>query len=71
MRNYNITRAIRWNSELKLTELNSNSHKTRLVKRCILTGRKGKVHNTFRYSRLSFLKFAQNGIIHGLKKSVR
>lgn len=70
IKNNNICKTIRWNSELKLTELNSNGHKNRQVNRCILTGRKGKFNKLFRLSRLSFLKFARNGFICGLKKSV-
>ena len=70
-KNNNVTKTIRWNSELKLTKLNSNSYKTRIVKRCTVTGRKGKFHSMFRFSRLSFLKFARNGLICGLKKSAR
>ena len=70
-KNNNVTKTVRWNSELKLTSLNSNSYKTRTVKRCMFTGRKGKFHSMFRFSRLSFLKFARNGLICGLKKSAR
>jgi ribosomal protein S14 len=70
-KNNNITKTVRWNSELKLTNLNSNSYKTRIVKRCVFTGRKNKINPMFRISRLSFLKFARNGLINGLKKSAR
>jgi small subunit ribosomal protein S14 len=70
-KNNNITKTTRWNSELKLTDLNANSYKSRLVNRCVLTGRKSKSNGAFRFSRLSFLKFARNGLIAGLKKSVR
>ncbi len=70
-KNNNICKTIRWNSELKLTEINSNSHKNRSVNRCILTGRKGKIDKFFRFSRLSFLKFTRKGYVCGLKKSVR
>lgn len=70
-KNNNICKTIRWNSELKLTEINSNSHKNRSVNRCIVTGRKGKFNKFFRFSRLSFLKFTRKGLISGLKKSVR
>jgi small subunit ribosomal protein S14 len=69
-KNNNICKTIRWNSELKLTEINHNSHKNRIVNRCVLTGRKGKFNKFFRFSRLSFLKFARIGFICGLKKSV-
>jgi small subunit ribosomal protein S14 len=68
-RNTIISKTVRWNSELKLTTLSSNVFKTRLVKRCFLTGRKQKINKRFNVSRLAFLKLARNGIIPGLKKS--
>jgi small subunit ribosomal protein S14 len=71
IKNNNICKTIRWNSELKLTEINSNSHKNRLVNRCMLTGRKGKFNKLFRFSRLSFLKFTRKGFVSGLKKSIK
>jgi len=67
--NYLILKTIRWNSELKLNTFLSNSHKTRLVKRCILTGRKNKFNKNLNISRLVFLKLARKGFITGLKKS--
>jgi ribosomal protein S14 len=71
VRNNNVTKTIRWNSELKLGDLKPNSHKNRQVNRCVLTGRKSKFNSAFRFSRLSFLKFARNGLICGLRKSAR
>jgi len=70
--NTNVTKPIRWNSELELTNSSFNSSKkNQIVNRCILTGRKSKVAPKFRVSRLSFLKLARNGFISGLKKSMR
>ena len=70
-KNNSIIKTLRWNSELELTNLNSNSFKTRIVKRCVFTSRKGKINPMFRISRLAFLKLARNGLIAGLKKSAR
>lgn len=64
-----ITKSIRWNSELSLSMFMLNSHKIRLVKRCIITGRKNKFNKTLNISRLLFLKLARKGFITGLKKS--
>jgi len=69
IRNIAISKTIRWNSELKLTTLSLNVFKTRLVKRCFLTGRKQKINKRFNVSRLAFLKLARTGAIPGLKKS--
>ena len=66
--NCSISKSTRWNSELNLTMLLLNSHKTRLVKRCILTERKNKVDKSLNISRLSFLRLARKGFIIGLKK---
>jgi len=35
----------------------------------LLTGRKSKVNKSYKFSRLSFLRLARNGLIVGLKKS--
>ena len=66
--NHSVLKTVRWNSEQKLNTLISNSYKTRLVKRCILTGRKNKYNKNLNISRLSFLKLARKGFITGLKK---
>jgi len=65
-KNTNIIKTTRWNSGLKFP---SGNYKTSLVKRCVLTGRKNKINESFRFSRLSFLKLVRNGFIPGFKKS--
>ena len=71
VKNSNLTKTIRWNSELKLSQIPKTKFKTQLVKRCILTGRKSKFNERFRFSRLSFSKLVRNGCISGVKKSAR
>ena len=68
LKNKNLSRTIRWNSELYLSDI---KFKTKLVKRCILTGRKSKFNESFRFSRLMFLRLVRNGFISGFKKSAR
>lgn len=68
-KNTTLPKIIRWNSNLKFTELLKNSYLTSSVKRCVITGRKKKINKNYRLSRLSFLKFARNGFISGLTKS--
>ena len=46
------------------------SSKIRLINRCLLTNRKKRINNLYSFSRISFLKLAQNNYIYGLKKSV-
>lgn len=67
-KNIAVSKPTRWNSSLKFIDFETNSFDTRIVNRCILTGRKNKV-NHFKFSRLSFLKLVRNGLIFGLKKS--
>ena len=68
-KNHSIPKTVRWNSNLKFTNFVKISNSTSLVNRCVFTGRKKKIHNCFKLSRLSFLKFARNGLISGLTKS--
>jgi len=67
-KNKNLAKTTCWNSELALSKI---KFKTQLVKRCILTGRKSKFNEKFRFSRLSFLRLVRNGFISGFKKSAR
>jgi len=69
VRNNNLLKRVRWSANLQLSDLFVNSSKSRLVNRCIITGRKSKVIKNYRFSRLSFLRLARNGLILGLKKS--
>ena len=66
-KNVKITKQNRWNFNLNLSNINCNS--TSLVKRCVLTGQKKKINKFFNLSRLSFLRLARNGLIHGIRKS--
>lgn len=68
-KNHSISKTIRWNSDLKFTSFLNNTSSKGLVNRCVFTGRKKKIHSNFNLSRLSFLKFARNGLISGLTKS--
>jgi len=70
VRNTNLIKICRWETHLKFSNLLKKSLRTRLVHRCILTGRKGKFTNLYKFSRLVFLKLVRNSAISGLKKSV-
>lgn len=68
-KNTSIKPSLRHNISLKLFNISDNEFNTRVVNRCIVTYRKSKIHNYFRFSRLFFLKLARQGAISGLKKS--
>ena len=69
VKNIKLINLTRWNAVLKLTTLPKKSIRTRLVNRCVLTGRKGKFTNSYKFSRLVFLRLLRAGNISGLKKS--
>jgi len=69
IRNTNLLKKARWSANLELSDLFVNSSRSRLVNRCVLTGRKSKVRNSYHFSRLIFLRMAKNGLISGLKRS--
>ena len=60
---------IRWNAQLELTQLPSNSSKVYLTNRCILTGRRKHINKFYKFSRIEFLKLARTGNISNLRKS--
>ena len=68
-KNESLTKITRWNSNSQLSILNSNSYSIKLVRRCIITGRKNILNKMFKISRLAFLKLARNGLISGIKKA--
>jgi small subunit ribosomal protein S14 len=69
VKNINLINITRWNAALKLTTLPKKSVKTRLVNRCILTGRKGKFTSSYKFSRLVLLRLIRAGSVSGVTKS--
>lgn len=67
--NSNYFKFIYWNSSFKLTDVFEKISKTRIVDRCIVTGRKSKFNKFFRFSRIVFLRLSKLSLILGLKKS--
>ncbi|KAI3881520.1 hypothetical protein MKX03_035598 [Papaver bracteatum] len=54
---------------IKLSKLPRNSSFTRIVNRCVFTGRARAVYNMFRMSRIVFRDLADKGALTGVKKS--
>ena len=69
IKNSNLNNPIRWSANLKAADLSATNFKHKIVKRCVLTGRKSKIHDKYRFSRLVFLRLVRNGLVSGLKKS--
>jgi ribosomal protein S14 len=70
VKNSNLYKTTRWNASLLLTDFcYTQTTKTRVVNRCIFTGRKGKFRQSYKFSRLVFLNLARNGLINGIRKS--
>jgi len=69
VKNMKLVNITRWNAVLRLSSLSKKGAKTRLVNRCILTSRKGRSTNSYRFSRLVFLRLVRSGNISGLTKS--
>ncbi len=69
-KNYYLTKNIRWNANLTLTELPKNQNENRLVNRCIFTYRKSAFRQLYSISRILFLKLARQNQIYGIKKNV-
>ena len=68
-KNTNFSKLVAWNSGFKVMNTISKFNKTKLVNRCIYSGRYNKTHYYYRFSRLSFLQFARNSMIPGVFKS--
>jgi small subunit ribosomal protein S14 len=59
----------RWKAGLELSELPKNSSPTRVINRCLLTGRSRSIDRDFKLSRICLRELAGSGSIPGLKKS--
>ncbi len=68
-KNQRVPSNVRWNSGLEFSQNFFSNNIRSSVNRCVFTGRKKQIHKNFKLSRLSFLKFARNGLINGLVKS--
>tara|TARA_B110001450_G_scaffold255939_1_gene284812 strand:+ start:1100 stop:1399 length:300 start_codon:yes stop_codon:yes gene_type:complete len=60
----------RYTAQLKLQKLPRNSAKTRIKKRCVLTGRSQGIVGPFNISRIKLRELAEQGYIPGLKKAI-
>ncbi len=58
-----------WEAQMKLQKLPRDSSKSRLRKRCQLTGRPHGVFNKFKLSRIKIREEGMKGNIPGLKKA--
>ena len=64
-----LPRDVRYKSFQKLTRLPRNSSTTRVVNRCVVTGRGHSVYRLFGLSRLKFRELASAGLLMGVTKS--
>lgn len=53
----------------KLDDLPKNSSFTRVMNRCVFTGRSRSVYRMFKVSRIVFRELASGGLLHGVKKA--
>jgi small subunit ribosomal protein S14 len=60
---------LRWEANLKLSNLPKNSSKTRAKNRCIITNRGKAIHQDFKISRIILRQLGSAGEISGLRKS--
>ena len=67
LKNQNFNNSIRWKSKYKITKLCKQS-KTKLSKRCVLTGSPSNFNKKFRFSRLQFFDLSRRALISGLIK---
>lgn len=66
--NDNVIKTMRWNADL--TEFKRSLSSIQLTNRCIITGRKNIYNQSYKLSRIIFLKYARKGVISNLIKSV-
>lgn len=68
-RNNNFFKLLRWNANFSLKILPTNSSKTRISNRCILTVNKKRLNKLSNFSRTVFLEKVRSGYINNVQKS--
>ena len=69
VRDTELPNEVRENAQCKLADLPRNSSFTRVMNRCVFTGRARSVYQLFRVSRIVFRELASKGMLHGVKKA--
>jgi len=69
LKNKNIVINERYDAQIKLLKMNTNSSKIRLKKRCVLTGRASGIVGPFNISRIKLRDILGYGLIPGVQKS--
>lgn len=60
---------IRYKAFLLLASLPKNSSKTRVIQRCVYTGRTRSLIKNWKISRLKFRDLTRNGLLYGVKRA--
>jgi ribosomal protein S14 len=67
--NFNLPHIVRFNASYQLNKISKTASKTLISNRCVATINKKKFGKLTNYSRIFFLKLAQNNKIYGLTKA--
>lgn len=67
--NLNLPHIVRFNAAHRLNKITKTASKTLISNRCVITINKKKFGKFTNYSRIFFLKLAQNNKIYGLTKA--
>jgi small subunit ribosomal protein S14 len=65
--NRSLSNKLRFLIFIELSKISKNSSKSRIVNRCIFTGRAHSVYKTFRVNRMQLKDLAFNNLIPGIK----
>ena len=66
-KNVKINKSIRWKVVSLFFSFNSNKFKTKLINRCVISGKQRGVLSKFKVSRILFAKYSYSGKFFSLK----
>ena len=66
-KNTKIIKSIRWKASSFFFKINQNKFKTKIVNRCIISGRQKGILTKFKLSRILFAKYAYSGNLFSIK----
>ena len=66
-KNKKIKKTIRWKTSSFFFSIDTKNFKTRIINRCVMTGRQSGILSKFKLSRIMFAKYAYSGKFFGIK----
>lgn len=66
-KNKKIKKTVRWKMSFFFFSINTKFFKTKIINRCVISGRQSGILSKFKLSRIVFAKYSYSGKLFGIK----